>query len=402
MPRSGRRPRRALSAATLELSSAGDPRYRDWLAEALQATSRPEADDLTHGFHSYPARLHPLAARRLLEPTLTPGQTLLDPFVGSGTTLVEGVRLGARTLGVDCSPLAVQLARFKATPWPSGRLAALRAAATGVAAQSRDRVSRRARTRSSGVEYDDPKLYQAHVFRELVGLREEIGGVPDAGLREALLLILSSIVVKVSRQRADTSKEQVDRAIGKGLPTRFFLRRAEELAVRMQQLERAAPPGTPAPDVRLGDARRLGHLAAASVDVVLTSPPYFGTYDYAEQHARRFGWLGLDASGLGAVEIGARRSLREPQTALAKWQRDLDAVMAELARVLRPGGLALIMIGDATVESRNLAGDEAPRSAARRAGLGELAAAYAVRPSYYRRARHPTRREHLLLFRKER
>src|SRR5262249_53908416 len=157
--------------------------------------------------------------RRLLEATLASGQRLLDPFVGSGTTLVEGVRLGARCSGVDVSPLAVWLARLKATPWPSDRLAALKAAALEVTRRSRERVARRARTSASGAEYDDPELYQPHVFRELVGLREEISALSDSQLQQALLLVLSSIVVKVSRQRADTSRERIERAIGKGLPT---------------------------------------------------------------------------------------------------------------------------------------------------------------------------------------
>jgi hypothetical protein len=235
-----------------------------------------------------------------------------------------------------------------------------------------------------------------HVFRELVGLREEIDGEAEP-VRGALLLVLSSITVKVSKQRADTSGKTVERAIGKGNPSRLFARKAEELARAMAAFAAAVPPGTPPPDVRLGDARKLSHIASGSVDVILTSPPYLGTYDYAEHHARRFGWLGVDARKFAAMEIGARRKAQEPAKALAEWQRDVDAFVAEFARVLAPRGLCFVAIGDSAVGDRAIAGDAAIRAAADKAALTVVANAAEERPSFYRKARVSTRREHLLL-----
>src|ERR1700744_5512825 len=110
------RPRRALSARGHNLRSDGDPRWRKLLAEALAIPADADARELTHGFHSYPARFHPLLCRRLLAECARPGSVVLDPFVGSGTTLVEAAVRGATGRGVDANPLAVQLATLKATP----------------------------------------------------------------------------------------------------------------------------------------------------------------------------------------------------------------------------------------------------------------------------------------------
>ena len=88
------------------------------------------------------------------------------------------------------------------------------------------------------------------MFRELVGLREELDDADEA-VRPALLLVLSSIVVKVSRQTSDTSERDVERAIGKGLPSRIFARKAEELARQLTTFAERVPPGTPPPEVRL-------------------------------------------------------------------------------------------------------------------------------------------------------
>jgi DNA modification methylase len=203
-------------------------------------------------------------------------------------------------------------------------------------------------------------------------------------------------LVKVSRQPSETAAGTVERAIGKGLPSRLFTRRADELARALAELSSRAPAGTPPPDVRLADARRLAHLRDGTVDRIVTSPPYLGTYDYSTQHQRRFGWLGLDPRPLDELEIGARRRARDPAAALDAWQADVDAFVAELGRVLKPRGLAFIAVGDSAVARRAVAGDAPVRRAAERAGLVVLAAASQARPNFYKNVDKQTRREHLL------
>jgi DNA modification methylase len=388
--------RRALSAEGGPVTSNGEPRLARLLAEALRVPADAESQELTHGFHAYPARFHPLLCRRLLA-AHPASATVLDPFSGSGTTLVEATVRGCLACGSDINPLGVELGWLKTGPFSDGERAQLRVRALAVADRSRDRVRRRARTHSSGEQYDDPRRYAPHVFRELVGLREVIGTEREAPLRRALLLVLSAILIKVSRQRAVTDGAVVERAIGKGLPTRLFERKALELVARLDELANAIPAGTPQPQLRRADARALGHVANASVDVILTSPPYLGTYDYAEQHAQRLGWLGLDPKVIRQLEIGARRhSTRDPGQALLRWQSDVDDFVAEFARVLRPGGVAYLVIGDSAMGDQVVAGDVAIRAAAKRAGLSVPASAVQVRPNFYARARRAERREHLL------
>jgi len=366
--------------------------------------------ELTHGFHSYPARFHPLLPRRLLEAHPAAAR-VLDPFVGSGTTLVEAAVAGRRGFGVDVNPLAVALARLKATPWDEARRTALVEAAAAIVARSSESVrasrKRSARSREQPepreTRFDDPRRYPPHVYRELVGLRLAIDHVApqanaDPALRSALLLALSSIVVKVSLQRSDTDERLVERTIARGAATRLYARRVDELAARMAELFARVPPGTPPPDVRVGDARRLRHLGPGAIDLVVTSPPYLGTYDYAAHHARRFGWLGLDTRSL-RDEIGARRgAAASPREALDRWAADVAAWVAEIARVLSPAGRAFVLIGDSVAGDRAVAGDEEVRRAADAAGLRVLAAASQARPEVYRAAtaRESERREHLL------
>ena len=71
----------------------------------------------THGFHQYPARMHPEIATRLIEKYSTDSKTVvLDPFMGSGGVLVESMLHGNNSIGIDLNPFAVLLSKVKTTP----------------------------------------------------------------------------------------------------------------------------------------------------------------------------------------------------------------------------------------------------------------------------------------------
>jgi hypothetical protein len=68
---------------------------------------------LTHDLYRYPARFSPLFPRAAIQLFTKPGDTVLDPFMGSSTSLVESLALGRNALGIDISSLAIFLARVK-------------------------------------------------------------------------------------------------------------------------------------------------------------------------------------------------------------------------------------------------------------------------------------------------
>jgi hypothetical protein len=80
---------------------------------------------LTHGFYKYPARFSPTFARAAIDTFTRPGQLVLDPHVGGGTSLVEARASGREAIGVDISPLAEFVARVKCTVFSEAELEAL-------------------------------------------------------------------------------------------------------------------------------------------------------------------------------------------------------------------------------------------------------------------------------------
>lgn len=375
------RQRRALSGAREggRIRRGGDGEAAARLARALDAApEHPEVQDqLTHGVHSWPARLHPATARELVKLVTSSragegggGPLLADPFCGSGTVLVEAMRAGIPCLGVDANPLAVLVARAKTWSAPPARRAELRRVGRELsrAAWEEGKAARRAgweapprrapagadRARRDKLLHD---WFAPHVRAELEFLAAAIDDLAggDAELADLLRVPLSAILHKVSFRASDTDPRRTERRIARGAAARLFGDRIEQLCDGLDELARDRRP--PPARVELGDARALDRagVTAGALSAAVTSPPYGGTYDYADQHRLRLEFLGLPAATLERAEIGSRRSFRGPAPARARaleqWQRGLRAAFTSLAHSLAPGALAAVVLGD------SLAGD---------------------------------------------
>ncbi len=301
-----------------------------------------------HGFHSYPARMHPAIAAGLVRTVTASGATVLDPFCGSGTVLVEALLAGRRAIGTDLNPLGVRLAALKTTPLGEPARGELVSSAGDIAAFADERRTRRAGATRSVLPRGRLRLRSACPSRARLAsrrrgaLRRRPEGAP------ALWLVLSAILVKISRKAADTSSAVASRRIAAGFTARLFARKADELARRLAQFEAQLPPGGHPARVTLDDATRLRTVGASTVDAVVTSPPYAATYDYVAHHALRMRWLGLDTRGM-ADELGSRRRYArlDPNDAREAWSRRarrcaesaLAGVPERCARGLADGGL---------------------------------------------------------------
>ena len=108
------------------LNRALEPPDSKRLAKLVEAASdtTPVAG-LTHNFYRYPARFSPKLARAAIEAFTEPGDLVLDPFVGGGTTLVEAMVLGRHAIGADISSLATFVSEVKTTLYTESELEAL-------------------------------------------------------------------------------------------------------------------------------------------------------------------------------------------------------------------------------------------------------------------------------------
>jgi hypothetical protein len=89
---------------------------RDWGAFHGAVNSSSRIEGRTHQFYRYPARFSPHFARSAIETFSSPGDMVLDPYMGGGTTVVEAMASGRRAVGTDINSLAVFVASVKTTP----------------------------------------------------------------------------------------------------------------------------------------------------------------------------------------------------------------------------------------------------------------------------------------------
>jgi DNA methylase len=398
-------PRTALSQLGGELEAWGDPALAAGLTHAfdVNATETAELADV-HGFHSYPARMHPETAVRVIEHLSGVGALVLDPFCGSGTVLVEARRLGRRGLGYDVNPLSRELVWLKTLGPDDAWLTQLSDAADRVAAHADERRERKA---GATQRYDDVdrEQFAPHVLLELDGLRDGIRRTPSPDQQRALYLLLSALLTKLSHKSGDSGARGNEKRIAPGFPSRFFVSKTAELCRQLAAYRASLPPGAPPARCTIGDARRLPGLEPGSVELALSSPPYPGIYDYVTHHDDRLRWLGLPTQAFEELEIGSRRELSGESfgPALARWERDLGATLSAQRRGLTRSGHIVLLIADSTLAGRPLFAERVVEKAAPAAGLELVARASQARPHFHDSSRDAfakrPRREHLLALR---
>jgi SAM-dependent methyltransferase len=309
----------------------------------------------THDLHRYSGKFIPQIARQAIELITDPGDEVLDPYAGSGTTLLEAALIGRRATGVDMSPLAVLIARVKVTPVDAERLGAFWEYAcavvdviesdghTLVPPSTWPAIAAAAATDS---RLDDPwftKWFQPDVLRDLVHLDHALNLWPDSATQDIGRVAMSGILRRSSRAHSGYPNVMYDRREPKrARPLRPFLRSLERAIHRVSA---TGPLIDPIPTMLRGDATSLP-MDDNSVTAVVTHPPYIGSVPYAEYGALSLKWLGYDPKTLDEQLTGGKRQRKD---VLSRFQAGYSAMLAETGRVLRPGGHAFLMVGSPTV-----------------------------------------------------
>ncbi|HEY4056872.1 MAG TPA: DNA methyltransferase [Kofleriaceae bacterium] len=350
--------------------SDGDKELAEACVAALRAPNEQHeiAETLTHPFHTYPAKLHPATARvlaELISERTKPNSLVVDPFCGSGTTLVEARAAGLRAVGSDLNPLAILIARAKTWTVPQRRRNEMRDLGHRIAGEALEAGKAARRSGAQSIEKRKPKgfdpnardrklasWFAPHVRRELeliAGMLDDMRE-DDPEMADVLTACLSSILYKVSSRTSDTDATWVDKQVGRGAAARHFAQRVLLLHAGLADLAKAGGP----PDVVQHDARTLGDLVPDGMAAsVITSPPYAGTYDYTEHQRLRFDFLGLKHKEMDAGEIGSRRSFQANSLEADRaWHSALSDSLNAIGNVLASGGLAAIVIGDSWAGGR--------------------------------------------------
>ena len=298
--------------------------------------------DVTHGAHPYPAKFIPQIPQQLISTFSSPGDTVLDPMCGSGTTLVEANLMGRSALGVDVNPISTLISRVKTRPLTIEQLESVNAAANAL------------ERNSTPIEMTIPDFpnrehwFYPDVAQELASLLAYVDRLQDDAARDFWRCTFSAIVVSVSNQDSETRWSRVDRAIDRVEVRRRFLRHLREDMRRNVELAALTKATS---TVVLGDARDIPFLSD-SVDLVVTSPPYANSHDYYLYNKLRMYWLGYDVKATQKAEFGSRNKHSDQKQEISEYEAAMTSVLLECRRVMRSGKRLCLVVGDAVVRGQ--------------------------------------------------
>lgn len=362
----------------------GDPVHGRRLAEAFRITEdeRDAATTGLYGLHPYPGRMHPLWARRLIG-ALAPDASILDPFCGGGTVLVEARLQGRYARGSDVNPIAVRLARLRCIPHADPDVV------TVEAERCATECTRRRDTPFSSLAQGE-RDFPRHVLAGLISLRDEIEKTSDPKTKELLLFCLSPLLGKLSaRQHRDAPR------VPRTAVRDQFLKRVTGWLEAWKVLDEHGWA-----EVEAADARWLPWKPGSS-SAVITSPPYPGVYDYAAEQRRRTRWLAGDVDVLrkaGRAEIGRR-------DASPDWRRGMSTVLSQLCRCTRPKSPMVFVVGDGVMRGKVVRADRALEDLCEGLPLRWVATASQSRPHFHGSTapafKKRARQEHLVLLERQ-
>lgn len=274
------------------------------------------------------------------------GESLLDPFCGSGTTLLEGARAGWKSVfGFDSNPIAVLIAGFKVAPIDESFL---RAAHSAIANLSPQTIALALPVQLSFP--GDEHWFERRVLREIEGILGWIARHRRPDIQHWLHLSLSRIVNRVSRQDSETRYAAIERNVARGETIGRFI---ESCSFTLESLRERGPLEAAA-HVRCVDILGGIPLPSASIERIVTSPPYANTMDYYLYHKQRMNVLGFNFKEAQNAEIGSRHEYSSLHAPKAKWETDYGTALSEFYRVLKPGGEAFLIIGDSQIAGEKI------------------------------------------------
>jgi hypothetical protein len=282
-----------------------------------------------HGLHPYLGKFIPQVVEAFLVRLFAPGDCIYDPFVGSGTTLVEANAFGAHAVGVDVSAFNCLLSEVK-----TGRHSLPSLEPSLDAALREARVARPAR--GSRADRWLEEWFSLRALEELLAYRAAVERLSPSCSRVGRV-----VLSRAARSARLTTHFDLDfpRA-----PVRhpYFCHKHKRVCRPVEEAAKFLVRRTDRRVVVLhGDARSV-RLPVEPTGIV-TSPPYPGLIDYHEQHRYAYELLGLP--DLREREIGtAARGHARP--ALREYVEAMVDVLRNAARQLRPGAPVVIVVND--------------------------------------------------------
>lgn len=372
-------------------------------AWSFRDAGRSQTTAFTHDYHRYPAKFIPQIVKKLIEdyaPNYT--QIICDPFGGCGTTLVEAKLLGHKSIGFDINPVAKLITQTKTTAIRPKSLANYREKFL----QHYENILPVQREHHSRIAYwfDEPTVL------ELDRIYFAIKKIENHNVRRFFLCAFSHNLKNCSRWLMKSIKPTIDK--DKIIPPvkESFLRHLDSMIKKNErfytELKQSGYLKVPATMYRR-DSTKSWPINDGDVDLIVTSPPYVTSYEYADLHQLSLLWFGDDPkhfkkwhhfskgfidfrrnfigtsskaektgnfdSGIAEQIVNDLIQIERPLAVdVANYFLDMKKVFAEMNRILKVGGKACMIIGNTSLRGVEILNAQVAAEQMKVAGFKEI------------------------------
>ena len=343
-----------------------------------------EREDPIHRIHAYPAKFPAFITTKALRYAQRNGvnvDLVADVFCGCGTTAVEALRNGKSFWGCDINPVATLIAHVKTRSYDDSGLE-----------RKYDAIKRHVQEATPFPE-DEVRIperihywFADHAINDLLRLQHAINATapPKSRYRKFFLCAFSNILKPTSRWLTKSIKPQVDpdkspRAVSEAFSDQVTLmRKANSERISTLTSGDLEPNSRSAPaKINIRTRNFLAsRLPSCEPDLIVTSPPYVTSYNYADIHQLSALWLGYasdyrslrkDMLGngyrvkplgrpairrLGALALDTCDTLetrdKRKARAVARYFFDMNKAVTKCWRMLKANGMAVFVIGNTT------------------------------------------------------
>jgi len=365
------------------------------MLNAIQKFYKPkETRYLTHSFHPYPNKLVPQVARTIIKEYTKENNTILDPFVGSGTTLIEANLLKRNSIGIDLNPLACLISKVKTTPLEINKLNDV---TKKLLDDSHFNLKRNGSLRdfTDRINPDIPEFpkreywFQKDALIGLSVLKELINKIEDVEIKDFCLVAFSSIIKECSNASSlyKLTKLEEPKRISKLDVTCKFREKINQMIESINTYN--LKTNSNFIEIHQKDSRYLRDIDEA--DFVITNPPNF-SLDFPRCFKIHFWWLNLDdIKKLDRMMIGTKKingklinlnidcadnlinKIKEKNhcmgIALSKYYYDIRQVLTQMHRLLKEDKYCCINVSDCVLHGNPIRAPDTYIELAKQAGF---------------------------------
>lgn len=331
-----------------------------------------------HSYHWYLGTYIPQIPSILISNFSERGETVLDPFCGGGTTLVEAMKMRRRSIGVDSNILARLISKVKTTMIEYNVLEKeiqkiinkidndAMILMSDFAFFTQNEKTSRLKSKINKHIPDFPNKngwFHPHTLLEIGLIKLHIDDLENQDFKDFCIIALSDRLKYLSIHKtrnygyiADNCVNNENYKIEYNNAIEAFRKKLIFMGTEMRKFIESNLEGdekisslNDICEVRSGDCRNLNFVEDNSIDFVVTSPPYPTTIDYTTGHRLSFYWLGYDIEGINSMkknEIGPRWQRHLKDKGLIAYCHDMEQSLGEIHRVLKDDSYFSLVFGE--------------------------------------------------------